>query len=179
MITTRRLKERLEYNPVTGIFTWKVRPCRNVMAGDKAGTLHPTGYLKIVIDKRAYNAHRLAWFYMTGEWPEFAIDHINGIKHDNRIDNLRKANWSENAMNRKTDKRSQSKIKNIRICKCNQNGNAHYSWQVQICANGRKVSKSFSHNKYGYDNALRLAIEWRDKTLEELHGTFMSFVIKK
>ena len=99
-LTAGRLRELLDYCPDTGVFTWKIR-ISNVKVGDVAGCLEKDGYLRIQIDSRLHFTHRLAWFYVTGEWPPDQIDHINGIRDDNRIANLRAATRSENGQNRR------------------------------------------------------------------------------
>jgi len=67
--------------------------------GDRAGSVGINGYRKILIDGVTYSEHRLAWLYMTGEWPEQHLDHINMIKNDNCFANLRKASYVENQGN--------------------------------------------------------------------------------
>ena len=102
-LTAERLRELLHYDPETGIFTWLVhRP--PIKAGAIAGGFVHS-YLRIRISGRAYGSHRLAWLYMTGEWPEEDIDHINGVKHDNRIKNLRNVS---RLMNTQNQRRAQS-----------------------------------------------------------------------
>jgi hypothetical protein len=95
------LKELLDYNPKTGLFHWIVaRP--KVKVGAIAGSFrHRKGYVIIEIYSQGYAAHRLAWFYMTSNWPIDQIDHINGNRSDNRFENLREANASQNRWNRK------------------------------------------------------------------------------
>jgi len=97
-LTTERLKELLSYSPETGLFVWLKNRCSVAMAGDVAGT-PINGYLTIVIDKLPYRAHRLAWFYMTGKWPFDKIDHINGVRNDNKWVNLREADNHLNMQN--------------------------------------------------------------------------------
>jgi hypothetical protein len=70
-----------------------------VKVGSIAGTNHSSGYLIICVDGEAYKAHRLAWLYVHGEWPEADIDHINGDRGDNRIENLRSVTRSINQQN--------------------------------------------------------------------------------
>ena len=85
-MTPEYLREILDYDPETGVFKWKVRSCgiRTEIAGtDRAG------YRQIYVKSKMYCAHRLAWLYMTGEWPSGQIDHINRIRNDNRWCNLR------------------------------------------------------------------------------------------
>lgn len=83
-----RARALFDYDPVTGILTWKVRK-GNAKPGQTAGTPNDRGYLLVTVDQVIYTAHRLAWLITSGEWPEHLIDHKNGIRSDNRISNLR------------------------------------------------------------------------------------------
>lgn len=99
MLSQEYLKSILHYDPETGILSWKVDR-RRVKIGQIAGYLC-LGYVAIGIDGKLYKGHRLAWLYMTGEWPKDEIDHINRTKHDNRWVNLREATKEQNCDNRK------------------------------------------------------------------------------
>lgn len=99
MITQIELKELLDYDPNTGIFRWKKTTSYKKLNGQIAGYNNGRGYYRISINNKKYMAHRLAWLYMTGNWPNEYIDHINGIGTDNRFCNLRQATQKENLQN--------------------------------------------------------------------------------
>lgn len=93
------LRERLHYDPETGIFTWKIiRSLRSV--GKEAGNHSAAGYRFIWLKEGQFQTHRLAWFYVYGEWPDGEIDHINYVRDDNRIANLRVATPRQNLAHR-------------------------------------------------------------------------------
>lgn len=98
-ITQATLKDLLDYNQNTGVFRWRARP--RVRAGKIAGHTRPDGYIAIRVNWELHLAHRLAWLYMTGEFPKEHIDHINGKTGDNRFSNLREATNSLNMQNQK------------------------------------------------------------------------------
>lgn len=108
-ITAEQLREILDYNMETGIFIWKISPSKAVKAGDVAGNIDKRGYSTLGIRGEIYRTHRLAWLYVTGSWPTGMIDHINGIKADNRLVNLRDVGAGGNSENvRKPNKRNKS-----------------------------------------------------------------------
>lgn len=92
-LTQARLKELFDYDSEKGAFS------RRVAGKSAVGSVGRSGYRQIMIDGRQYYAHRLAWLFVNGEWPENQIDHINGLRDDNRISNLRGATASENQQN--------------------------------------------------------------------------------
>lgn len=98
ILTQERLKELLHYDPETGIFTRNTTVGGSIK-GTKTGSKAANGYLLIRVDRVLHYAHRLAWLYMTGQWPVKFIDHINTIKIDNRFANLRQADKSQNMQN--------------------------------------------------------------------------------
>lgn len=99
--TAETLREWLSYDPATGVFRWLQRPSNRVRVGDAAGSLNDQGYVLIGVFGVNYRGHKLAWFHMTGEWPDFEIDHENHVRHDNAWRNLRRATGSQNLANRK------------------------------------------------------------------------------
>ena len=98
MITQNRLRELLQYAPETGEFMWRVSHPR-AKVGAIAGATDHYGYVVIRLDGHLYKAHRLAWLYVHGVWPSKNIDHINRVKNDNRMENLRLADQSINMHN--------------------------------------------------------------------------------
>lgn len=94
------IKALLSYDPETGIFRNRVTRNNNgSKAGEMAGTLDKDGYICIAVHGKKYRAHRLAWFFVHGDWPSFDVDHINRVKADNRICNLRDVPRSTNLLN--------------------------------------------------------------------------------
>tara|TARA_R110000851_G_C12908492_1_gene548974 strand:- start:75 stop:572 length:498 start_codon:yes stop_codon:yes gene_type:complete len=97
-LTQEKLKSAILYDSDTGLFLWISPQANKVNVGDVAGG-EQHGYINIKIDSVPYKAHRLAWMYVHGFFPEGSIDHINGIKSDNRICNLRGVTHQENMRN--------------------------------------------------------------------------------
>jgi hypothetical protein len=98
MLSQERLKYLLHYDPETGIFTHRVTRS-GVVAGSRAGTIGASGYIGLRIDGERHSAHRLAFLWMTGQFPANEVDHINRVRHDNRWINLRPATRQENCRN--------------------------------------------------------------------------------
>lgn len=129
MITQEYLKSILNYDPETGLFTWLVQKGKRVKIGQKAGIISE-GYIKIKIDGKKYFAHRLAWLYMTGEWPKDEIDHKNTIRGDNRWENLREATSQQNSFNISIRVNNKSGFKGVYKYK-------HYGYRAAINFNGK------------------------------------------
>lgn len=98
LLPQEKLKSLLHYDHATGVFT-QLKARKGVRVGEAAGTVGNKGYIAIELDGKKYYAHRLAWLYVKGIFPSDQIDHINRIKTDNRIGNLRLANNAENHQN--------------------------------------------------------------------------------
>lgn len=133
-LTVSRVRELLNYDTETGIFTWIAARENRVSVGTSAGSLLGNGYRSIAVDRKRFMAHRLAWFYVHGEWPEGQIDHINGNRDDNRISNLRVVDNSVNQQNKRSA-RSDSKtgILGVHLHRPGK-------WQAKINVNGTKKS---------------------------------------
>lgn len=113
MLSQEILKELLHYDSETGVFTWKETRAANAKIGAVAGTKTSKGYLDVCVARRQYKAHRLAWLYVNGAFPQTQIDHINGNKSDNRIVNLRLATPSQNKCNTPTYRNNKSGYKGV------------------------------------------------------------------
>lgn len=152
MITQQRLKELFVYQVETGYLTKKV-------SGGVAGCKTPLGYWCIRIDGVLHQAHRLIWLYCLGNFPDIEIDHVNGNRLDNRIDNLRLATRSQNSMNTKDSKNNTSGKKGV--------SRSRKGWRGSIDANGKKYQKRFK--------TFEEAASWVDEKRIKLHGEFACF----
>lgn len=159
MITQERLKELLHYDPDTGIFINRTTRSSNCVKGRTSGTYDKHGYRTISLDHINYKAHRLAWLYVNGEFPKKGLDHKNTIKDDNRIDNLREANQSENGANNNIYKNNKSGYKGVFFEKFTQR------WKAALTKNGK------SYNLGRYDTPEE-AHEAYKKAALEYHGEF-------
>jgi hypothetical protein len=126
MISRDYVSQMLDYDRETGIFTWKSSPQGRIKAGSIAGSMHhPRLYIDIRINRKNYKAHRLAWLLEYGEWPSQDIDHINGDRRDNRIENLRLCTNTQNQANARLRKNNKIGLKGVHryynryIAKCN------------------------------------------------------------
>jgi len=125
--TQEQLKAMFDY--IDGKLVWKVKRKR-VNVGDLAGVVHPNGYLRTGLNGRIHLNHRLIFMFHHGYLPEI-VDHIDGNKLNNKIENLRGANKITNQQNQKIKKENTSGYKNVSFCKQTKN------WVVQIKVNGR------------------------------------------
>ena len=153
------VSSQLRYEPETGEFFWKPSK-RGFREGfEKAGTVTRKGYARIRIDGNKHYAHRLAWLLHYGEWPSAHVDHINTVKTDNRIANLRLADPSQSNFNVGLTSKNTSGVKGVRYSK-SQN-----CWISFVTARGKNVLFGRHQTK---DDAIR-AVE---KTRLQFHGEF-------
>lgn len=132
--TKERISQLLNYDPVTGVFVWKVNRRGGAFAGDRAGRVRRDGYVEIRVDLGFYQAHRLAWILIYGEIPDsMEVDHKNRIKSDNSISNLRLATGKQNKENVGPTRNSRSGLLGV-----NWNSSRD-KWQARICHNGKRI----------------------------------------
>jgi hypothetical protein len=89
------------YDETTGELRWKVKPCQRVSVGDVAGCINKCGYLVVRCAYKLHLVHRIVWLITTGALPVNELDHVNGIRNDNRLSNLREVTRRQNQRNRK------------------------------------------------------------------------------
>jgi hypothetical protein len=153
MLTQQRLKEVLHYNPKTGVFTW-------IKNSNIASSKSPHGYLRVYVDGTSFYQHRLAWFYVNGCWPENEIDHINGVRTDNRINNIRLATRSENEMNTKMRSDNSSGVKGVSWYA------SRGRWVAEIRLQGKNIWLGQFEELKDAENAIRKA---RPKIHDKFH----------
>jgi hypothetical protein len=99
-------KEYLKYDRETGLFSWVRTPRRGRSKDSPVGTVNPDGYLIVRVRGERIMAHRLAWAFEYGDFPEGEIDHKNGLRADNRIRNLRVVDHRANQQNQREPQRN-------------------------------------------------------------------------
>lgn len=107
------LRRLLNYDPKTGIFRWRVSRGPRAKVGAIAGCVSGEEYTRIRLNGKLYRGHRLAWLYMTGEWPPVEIDHVDCNKSNSRFTNLRKATILEQRGNKKRQSNNTSGAKGV------------------------------------------------------------------
>lgn len=114
ILTQEYLKSIILYEPLTGMFIWRYKEaCPSFKRGGRiSNCVEKDGYIQIRISGKSFKAHRLAFLYITGEWPKEQVDHINGIRRDNRWCNIRECTPRENMFNMRAC--VDGKIKGIR-----------------------------------------------------------------
>lgn len=161
ILSHNRLIELLHYNIDTGIFTWKKQKGKN-KPGDVVKRVSDTGYNIVMLDRKLYKAHKLALYYVYGIYPDKSVDHINGIKTDNRFDNLRLATKSENAFNMKLKVNNTSGVKGV-SWRTDRN-----KWRVYIKVNG-------IYESFGHFSTLEEAREVAYTARQHRHGEFARY----
>lgn len=156
------LKEYLRYEPEEGAFYWLKRSSYKSKPGQRAGRPRSkVGYWQVTVLGKTYYAHRLAWAFSYGAWPELQIDHRNGIKGDNRISNLRQASGTMNAANVGAKRDNTSGCKNVHWC------NTKQRWVA-------KIKKSGKTHHVGYYTNFDAAVEAVAAARVKVFGEFAS-----
>ena len=159
-ITIEFLRNRFSYNPITGVVSYAVnvgRADKKRFVGDEAGRVTQEGYREIKINGKHYRCHRIAWAIHYGEWPKNQIDHINGVKLDNSIANLRDVPQAINMQNQfRAHKRNSSGSSIVGVTK-NKNSN---KFVVSGYVDGSPVYVGGFSN---LDSAELASIEFREK----------------
>jgi hypothetical protein len=163
LLTAEYLRSQLSYNSDTGEFRW-IAPAQGRELNKPAGGTHSNGYrrIKVAVGGRycEFLAHRLAWLYVYGVWPTLCIDHIDLNKTNNRIANLREANFSENSRNRKKSPNRSSRYLGVSWWESQK------KWVAQIKFIGKRIYIG------SYDSEIDAALAY-NKTALSLDHKFL------
>ena len=141
----------LSYCAETGVFRWRAKPAKNVSVGSIAGSLRSNGYIVIGYRGRHYLAHRIAWFMLSNALPCGEIDHINGVRDDNRASNLRDVSRRKNAENIRKAKPS-NKTGLLGVHRHEKSG----KYRASIFSNGRTIHLGlFDHAESAHEAYVR------------------------
>lgn len=143
MLTATELRTELQYDPDTGVFTWLRKHHGKHLR--RAGTIDSEGYIRIIIRGRYFQAHRLAWLYMTGTFP-IQVDHKDLNRTNNAWSNLRAATHSQNMANKRC--RASSGLKGAYKCARTAKWNAYISDNGRQKYLGRFDTKEEAHAAY-------------------------------
>lgn len=172
ILTQERLKELIHYNPETGVFTWNGR-FKGVKKSRVAGCITSQGYVLIRIDGVLYKAHRLAFLYMTGRFPEKDVDHMNGNPGDNRWTNLRNVSHSENMRN-VLHKAASSKYTGVSFC----SATGRWKSQINLSGKNRNLGRFLSEKEACAAYLMELAEHHGEEAATILHGRIVAATAK-
>jgi hypothetical protein len=160
-LTLQRLKELLRYDPQNGLFYWNVSVSNKCKKGNVAGSASSHGYVQITVDGKNHRGHRLAWFYMMGEWPKDQLDHKNGNRSDNKWANLREASNKFNMENlHKANRNNGCGLLGVHYL---TSGKRSRRWMAEIMVSGK-------HKFLGYHETAEKAHEAYLSAKRELHA---------
>lgn len=135
-LTVEEARSRLNYDPETGRLTWKkLRNTRRI--GEEAKSLDVAGYVQVNISGTLVKGHRLAWLLHYGAWPDGDIDHINGVRNDNRISNLRSVSGKVNCQNQRVG--SRPSVTGLIGVHLQGRGSANKRYRAKIWVDGRQI----------------------------------------
>lgn len=149
MLTAKRAREVLAYDPNSGALTWKVTLSNRARAGSKAGAKGDNGRICVSIDGKRYKAHRICWLIHHGRWPNGEVDHRDCNQSNNAIRNLREATGSQNGANKRLWKRNKTGVKGVHWAKCNG------MWVAEVFHGGKRVYQKYFHS---FDDAKQARI---------------------
>lgn len=158
-ITAEEARQLFHYNPETGELTWKVSLSTRAPVGHIVRSKDGAGYYRVGVRGKKYKAHRIAWLMTYGQWPKGQIDHINGIRMDNRLCNLREASNAENQRNRAAQRNNTSGFKGVYWDK------SRSKWLAKIDVGGER------HHLGRYKTPEEAHAAYC-KAAEEFHGEF-------
>lgn len=144
IVTAEDAHRLLTYDPETGVFTWKARTGRGsnrTQLKPTAGSVSDQGYILFNVGGKLHRAHRVAWLMTHGEWPPATIDHINRVRSDNRLCNLRLATRGENQQNLSIRIDNKSGHKGVFWYE------ALRKWMAYINCNGQRVTLGYFQDK--------------------------------
>lgn len=153
------LRNLLSYDPDSGELRWKNPTSPRVRSGDVAGRINIDGYVTVSIKSGFYRGHRVAFAIWHGRWPNGQLDHINGVRHDNRMVNLRECSNAQNQHNRRRSRRNKSGIKGVYFDK--HSG----KWRALIRISSKKIYLGSFSDKDAAASAYAAAAR-------NYHGTF-------
>ena len=163
-ITQDFLKEHLEYRD--GHLWWIKPTSKRVKVGQQFGNTGSHGYRQGKLADKNYLEHRLIWFYHYGVWPKDQLDHIDGTRNSNRIENLREASRAENSFNVGSSKGSTSQYKGVSWY------SKYQKWVAQCRVNGKG-------KHLGYFKCEHEAAEAYRKATEQIHGNFANYNLER
>ncbi len=160
-VTAERVRYLFNYEPSTGRLIRRVNAGYRARKGSIAGGMSRHGYRIVRVDGIVFMAHRIVWMHVHGEWPAKTLDHINGDRSDNRLENLRLADQYENGYNRKVSRRSSTGVLGVYW------ENTRLKFSASINFRG----KTYNLGRYSY---LKEAVAARKQAEQRLYGEFQS-----
>ena len=150
-ITHQQVIDAFSYDPVTGVLSWKNPTSNRVRKGAVCGTPDKDGYLQVGFMGKYLKTHRVIFLYMTGNHPQYEIDHINGDVTDNRWVNLRDATKHQNSQNTKLTSRNTSGVKGVSWC------NQKRKWRCLVISEGKYIHAGYFSDIQRATDAVRAA----------------------
>jgi hypothetical protein len=157
--TKEYVESLLDYDAETGELRWKVERSNQIRVGQLVTSSDSKGYIRVTINGRRHQVHRIAWLLVHGEWPVEEVDHINMVTSDNRISNLRACSHSENRRNTNRYRNNSSGIKGVSW------NSASNSWLARLAVNGKNIYAGSFKNLGDAERAVA-------KLREQYHGSF-------